>query len=68
MQEKLRAKGKKLYFAFMDLEKAFDRVSREVIRWATVTFVFSFLFQSFSLMAGCVIAASDIFVRLPSDQ
>jgi len=34
MQEKFRAKGKKLYFAFVDLEKAFDRVPREVIRWA----------------------------------
>jgi len=32
MQEKLRAKGKKLYFGFVDLEKAFDRVPREVIR------------------------------------
>jgi len=31
MQEKLRAKGKKLYFAFVDLEKASDRVLREVI-------------------------------------
>jgi len=26
-----RVKGKKLYFGFMDLEKAFDRVPREVI-------------------------------------
>jgi len=26
MQEKFRAKGKKLYFGFLDLEKAFDRV------------------------------------------
>jgi len=34
MQEKFRAKGKKLYFGFVDLEKAFDRVLREVIRWA----------------------------------
>jgi len=34
MQEKFRAKGKKLYFGFVDLEKAFDRVPREVIRWA----------------------------------
>jgi len=34
MQEKFRAKGKKLYFGFVDLEKAFDRVPKEVIRWA----------------------------------
>ena len=34
MQEKFRCKGKKLYFGFMDLKKAFDRVPREVIRWA----------------------------------
>jgi len=34
MQEKFKAKGKKLYFAFVDFEKAFDRVPREVIRWA----------------------------------
>ena len=34
MQEKFRAKGKKLYFGFVDLEKAFNRVLREVIRWA----------------------------------
>ena len=34
MQEKFRVKGKKLYFGFVDLEKASDRVPREVIRWA----------------------------------
>jgi len=34
MHEKFRAKGKKLYFGFMHLEKAFDRVPREVIRLA----------------------------------
>jgi len=34
MQEKFRAKGKKLYCGFVDLEKAFDTVLREVIRWA----------------------------------
>jgi len=33
-QEKFRAKRNELYFAFVDLEKAFDRVSREVIRRA----------------------------------
>ena len=32
MQENFRVKGKKLYFGFLDLEKAFDRVPREVIR------------------------------------
>ena len=31
MQENFRVKGKKLYFGFVDLEKAFDRVAREVI-------------------------------------
>jgi len=34
MQEKFRAKEKKLCFGFVDLEKAFDGVPREVIRWA----------------------------------
>jgi len=33
MQENFRVKGKKLYFHFVDLEKAFDRVPREVISW-----------------------------------
>jgi len=34
MQENFRVKGKKLYIGFVDLEKAFDLVLREVIRWA----------------------------------
>ena len=34
IQENLRVKGKKLYFGFVDLEKAFDRVPREVISLA----------------------------------
>jgi len=34
MQEKFRAKGKKHHFGFVDLEKAFDRLPREVIRCA----------------------------------
>jgi len=34
MQENFRVKWKKLYFGFVDLEKAFDRVPREVISWA----------------------------------
>ena len=38
MQEKyLAAKNKPLYFAFVDLEKAFDRVPREVLWWAMRT-------------------------------
>jgi len=34
MQEKFRVKGKKLHFGLLDLDKAFDRVLREVIREA----------------------------------
>jgi len=34
MQENFGVKGKKLYFGFVDLEKAFDRVPREVMQWA----------------------------------
>ena len=34
VQEKHQAKKKKQYYAFVDLEKAFDRVPREVVRWA----------------------------------
>jgi hypothetical protein len=34
VQEKFRAKEKELYYAFVDLEKAYDRVPREVVRWA----------------------------------
>ena len=33
VQEKHQAKKKKLYYAFVDLEKEFDRVPREVVRW-----------------------------------
>ena len=34
LQEKFLEKKLQLYFAFIDLEKAFDRVPREVIWWA----------------------------------
>jgi len=37
MQENFRVKGKKLNSGFVDLEKVFDRVPREVIRWAMLT-------------------------------
>ena len=34
VQEKHPAKKKKLYYVFVDLEKVFDSVPREVGRWA----------------------------------
>ena len=34
VQEKHQAKNQKLYYACVHLEKAFDRVPREVARWA----------------------------------
>jgi len=34
MQENFRVTGKKLCFGFLGLEKAFERVPTEVIRWA----------------------------------
>ena len=33
MQENFRVKGKKLYFGFVHLKKASDRVLRQLIRW-----------------------------------
>ena len=37
VQEKHQAKKQKLYYAFVDLEKAFNRVPREVVRSALRT-------------------------------
>ena len=34
LSEEFRAKNKKLFFVFVDLEKAFDQVPREVICFA----------------------------------
>ena len=35
MQKRFLAKIKDLYFTFVDLEKAFDRVPRQVVTWAS---------------------------------
>ena len=37
VQEKHEAKKNKMYYAFVDLEKVFDIVPREVVRWALRT-------------------------------
>ena len=34
LQERYRGKHRKLWWAFADLEKAFDRVPRKVVEWA----------------------------------
>ncbi len=38
MQEKYASARKPVYFAFVDLEKAFDRVTRGVLWWAMRSF------------------------------
>ena len=34
LQERYRGKHRKLWWVFVDLEKAFDRVTRKVVEWA----------------------------------
>ena len=34
LQQNFLEKNRNLYFAFIDLEKAFDRVPHKVLRWA----------------------------------
>ena len=34
VQEKRQVKKRKLYYAFVDLKKSFDRVPRDVVTWA----------------------------------
>jgi len=38
MQDKCRAKEKRLYFGFVELKKAFDRIPRGRIRWVVYKF------------------------------
>ena len=38
LREKYLGKKKNFYFAFVDLEKVFDRVARDLVRWATRKF------------------------------
>ena len=59
MQENFRVKGKKLYFGFVDLEKAFDRVPREAISWAmrklgVEEWLVSAVMSSLSLNLSCI--------------
>jgi len=53
MQENFRVKGKKLFFGFVDLEKAFDIVPREVISWAM---------HKLGVEEWLVSAVSDVYV------
>ena len=62
VQEKHQAKKKKLYYAFVDLEKAFDRVQREVERWALRTLgVDAWLIRTVMALytEACTVARTD---------
>ena len=68
MQENFRVKGKKLYFGFVDLEKAFDRVPREVISWAVRKLgveEWLGIGSDVYVLSGRVVSASDCGVRGP---
>ena len=60
LSEKFRAKNKKLFFIFVDLEKAFDRVRKEVIRFdLRLKGVAKYLVNGvMSLYKGCKTAVS----------
>ena len=62
MQKYFRVKGKKLYFGFVDLEKAFDNVPKEVIRWAMCKFAVEELLVSavMSMYTGAKTVVSTI--------
>ena len=55
LSEKLKAKNKKLFFIFADLEKAFHRVPRKVIRFALRRKVVAeyFISEVMPLYKGC---------------
>ena len=60
LSEKFRAKNKKFFFIFVDLEKAFDRVRKEVIRFdLRLKGVAKYLVNGvMSLYKGCKTAVS----------
>ena len=60
LSEKFRTKNKKLFFTFVDLEKVFDRLPREVIRfvWRQKGILKYLVNGVMSLYKGCKTAAS----------
>ena len=63
VQEKHQSKKKKLYYAFVDLEKAFERVPREVVKWALRKLgVYEWLIRTVMTLytEACTIVRTDV--------